>query len=258
MARSAPPKKPATNVIDFFSTANAKTKSGTSRKKDTREVAIKNLRAKKAVRRIRAAMTAIEESLDNQIKAAMAQEFQTTGCAQKRRPETFTGTDGTQAANCQLRARSFGVYGMDDETVTEFEAQGLGDYIVTTTKFEIDAADLTDELKAQIVAKLSEIPGISAALFKPVIKRTLVPDALDRLFVENHDRPDFIAQTMTMLGTLSTRVDYNKEDDNLAEDSAIVASLLNPDDPLMGDIVRQAVKDPEKALNPSRSRKKAA
>lgn len=260
MPKAPPAKKPApaTNIINFFDTAKAQSRTGGSRKKDIRTVVIENLRAKKAVRRVRAAMTAIEENLDNKIKGAMALEFKTTGCSDKKRPDNFIGTDGDQSANCQLRARSFGVYGMDDETAAEIEAAGLGDYIVTTTKFEIDAADLTDELKQQIMLKLSEIPGITAGLFKPVLKRSLISNALDRLFVEHHAKPDFIEQALTMLGTLATRVDYNKEDDNLAEDSTIVATLLNPADPIMGDIIRQAVKDPEKALDSSRSRKKKA
>lgn len=260
MAKAPPAKKPTptTNIINFFDTSKAQSKNAGSRKKDSRTVVIQNLRAKKAVRRVRAAMTAIEDDLDNKIKAAMTAEFKATGCADKKRPDNFTGTDGNQSANCQLRARSFGVYGMDDETAAEIEALGLGDYIVTSTKFEIDADDLSDELKHQIIAKLSEIPGITADLFKPVIKRSLISNALDRLFVEHYAKPDFIEQGLAMFGTLATRVDYNKEDDSLGEDSAIVASLLNPEDPAMADIVRQAVKDPEKALNPRSSRKKAA
>jgi hypothetical protein len=253
MAKAAPK---TANVVNFFDTTNAKTNKGSGRKKDVREVAIKGLRDYKAFRRMRAVMLAIETQMKDQLDAAISAEFRRTGCGAKLRPDNFVGTDGQQTGSCQLRAKSFGVYGMSNDTVDEIESAGLGDLIATETKFEIDAADLTDELKAQIVAKLSEIPGISPTLFKPVVKRTLRQDALDRLFADYHDEPTFVEQALPLMGTLAIRCDYNKDDDDIAQDSAIVARYIGDAD--AGDLIKQAAREPEKVLNPTPKKVKKA
>src|ERR1700741_2539074 len=128
MAKAATKAKPAAPApFDIFAgpaQAARTTKVVTS----GTQIPIAGLSDLKKCRRSRAAILVLEKDADDRAKEAIAKCFVDAGCRKKGRPENFVGIDGTQTANCQLRAKTFGPNGMDDDPVAEIEAAGLGDF----------------------------------------------------------------------------------------------------------------------------------
>jgi hypothetical protein len=254
--------KGKTNVVSFFGGAIVKT-SSPKKGKTLRETPIAGLRNLRACKRLRAVIYAVETNLDEQIKLAMAKEFNSEGCRSGRRPDNFTGTDEEQEGNCQLRARSFGPYGMSEDVAAELTSMGLGEVVETKDTFQFNDDVLTPEMmqaidEALAKAKYRDADGTMrplpvATLIQRVVKRSLASTAIDTLFASKRDDPKFVAAALPLISTLAIRCDYDKADDNVQPDAERVAKLLA--DPTYSDLVRQGATEPEKVLNP---RKKAA
>ncbi len=220
----------------------------------TKETAVKGLRDLKACRRLRAVILSLEADIETEAKQTMTSLFVAEGCKTKVRPESFTGVDEGQSANCQLRARSFGPYGVSQDVAAEIDGIGLGYMIEETETFEFNSEVLTPEIQTQIEVALSKIKGLPENLIQRNIKRTLNANAIGTLFATKGNDPQFVQAALPLVSQLAIRVDYNKADLDIGPDVERVAKLML--DPKFAGLVQTATADPDKVLSPRKPGKK--
>jgi len=238
-----------------FSLDKVTKRSGGKKAGDKTEVPIAGLRDLKACRRLRAVILGLEERLDGDAKRAMKEYFVPAGCETKVKPDNFTGVDDGQTGSCQYRARNFGVYGMNDDTAEQITEIGLGALVQTRTVYEIESWVFDDpKVKKAIEQALSRVENAQEAV-EMRAKRTLVPGAIEWLFANKGDEPEFVEAALDLLSTPSISIRYDKTDDNIGPDADRVAKLLS--NPEFATIVTDAAADPGKRLNPTPAEKKS-
>jgi len=217
------------NTFSFGSAPTAK--RGTKSAVVNKTVPVVGLRDLKALRRLRAAILSIETEIDTAAKAEMLQHFVENGCLHKLRPENFTGSDEGQSANCQLRVRSFGAYGVSEEQAAEIDAMmasaGIASVVSESESFEFNPDVLAVEThRAAIEKALASVPGLPADFIQRKVKRSVDAKAMDMLFSAKSDDPAFIETALPLISTLAIRCDYDKADTNLGPDLDRVATLF--------------------------------
>jgi len=194
----------------------------------------------------------------------MRTEFARAGCAKRGRPDNFTGTDEGQHGNCQLRVRTFGAYGVAEDAAFDImemaeRADIAESLIIETETFEFNADVLADAtLRTAIEKALSDIRGLPSNVITKTVKRSLHPDAIQHLFAAQYQAPEFIEESLELVGNLAIRCDYDRTDTNIAPDIDRVAKLFA--DSKFGDLAKSAAANPEEVLNPPRkpTKRKAA
>ena len=129
--------------------------------------------------------------------------------------------------------------------------------IIETETFEFNADVLEDAtLRTAIEKALSGIPGLPSNVITKTIKRSLHPDAIQHLFAAQYQAPDFIEESLELVGNLAIRCDYDKTDTNIGPDIDRVAKLFA--DSKFGDLAKSAAANPEEVLNPRKPTKRKA
>jgi hypothetical protein len=253
--------KASPKVSSIFGSAETRTRgsgTGTSRVTEAKEVLLKGIRDLKACKRLEAVFHALAEEIGDRIKTGpMATIFIDKGCASKLKPESFDATDEGQIANCQIRLRSFGSNGMDDNVYAEFEAAGLDNLVEEKATFSFDQEKLTPHLMAQIDVALSKI-DLPEGLLIRTVRRTLNKNAIASVFAEHHDDRPFVETALKLVATPAIRCNYDKTDTDLTSDIERVTTLLQ--DSVFSDTIKKAASDPNGALDPRKAspKKKAA
>lgn len=110
MANTKTKKKAKVKVNDIFANATvieqpkAKAKKN---KKDKREVAIgEQLDTSAAIDALVTSLSSMKETIDEEIKEKMAEEFVKEAIYTHRKPESFRGTGTESSASCEIRKRS--------------------------------------------------------------------------------------------------------------------------------------------------------
>ncbi len=137
-------------------------KQAKGKKSKGREVQVKGLNELASIKAVLAALEGLAITTEAQIKAQMAEEFVTEGCAIGRRPENFKGIDLGATASCQIRKRSSKSV-LSEGEVELLEANGVTYETIDDVEdtFVINPAYSGDsDLLEKISKKLATIKGL--------------------------------------------------------------------------------------------------
>lgn len=208
--------------------SNAKTlKTATKKKTEKTEVKISGLETLAAIDHVMKSLAALKETVESDVKSAMASHFVTTGCATQRRPENFKGVDGVATASCELRLRS------SRSALSDAEIEALDHYSIphvlvedVAETFVINPAYKDDQkLLAQIEKKLKaikDIPEDFIMVQEGVSRHVVVEESIERIFTLN---PNVASSLLPIVGTLAVKPKLDVDD--VAQAYAIVEALLD-------------------------------
>jgi hypothetical protein len=214
----------------MFSTAK-KIAAPKAPKKDTKaQVAIDGLATLASIDAVMKSLAALKATVESDVKSAMAVEFVTTGCAIKKRPENFRGTDEGASASCELRIRSSASALSEDEQKLYAEA-GIGTKtVVSTIETYVINPEYKDngDLLALVEKKLKGIKGIPEdfIMFQEGVSKTVAADdALDVLFTLPAEKA---RDLLPIVGTLAVKPKLDTDD--VAEAFKVVGALLGDEE----------------------------
>jgi len=213
--------------MNIFDTAKAKTPTKTTKPKGKAkvEINIAGLEDLAIIKTVEKALAGLSSSLEADVKCSMANEFITL--ANGRKPDSFTGIEGTATASCQLRKRS----GRSVLTTAEQEllaANGVSTETIEDVKetFVINPEYRDNsELLGKVSDAISSIDGLpSDFIIHQAQEARVVTTAtsLDEVFQAD---PAVMKQLLDVVGTLAVKPTLASGDitDTLAKLNKILA-----------------------------------
>ncbi len=200
------------NMFDKAKKVEPKPAKG--KKSKGREVAVKNLNQLASIKAVLAALEGMAKTTEAEIKAQMAEEFVTEGCAIGRRPENFKGIDAGATASCQIRKRSSRSVLTEGE-VELLEANGITYETIDDVEdtFVINPAYAGDsDLLQKISKKLEQIKDLPEDFIQHQegkSRRVASDDSIQEIFTL---KPEVTSELLDVVATLAIRPKLDNAD----------------------------------------------
>lgn len=162
-------------------------KPKTSKKSDKREVHMQGLEDYAVLDSLIKSLSAMRETLGEELKESMKLEFVKVGLETKKRPENYRGVEGDANASCELKKRSSAsVLTPEEVEMLTKDSIPFENKVVSPAKYVINSAYMNDQdvlnrVGAQI-AKIKDLPDDFIVMEQEDVKPIVSDETLEKVF----------------------------------------------------------------------------